>query len=135
MKPLTTHFGEHHFIWPLRYPSYGALGHSKRTSAACFRPPPLYLGAEAYSRIDLTRDCHSLIAVRGTLGLYANGSGVGDDMIREETGAELLEYRRAKLKLGYWRRVFSAQQGRLARVWWSLGVLNGCGLMAEGIVG
>ena len=54
--------------------------------------------------------------LRGTLGLHANGSGVADDALRAEAGCERLEDRWAKLKLGYWRRLFSAKPDRLLRV-------------------
>jgi hypothetical protein len=51
--------------------------------------------------------------LRGTLGLHKNGSGVADDAIRAETGAERLADRRAKLQIGYWRRLFKADPDRL----------------------
>lgn len=54
--------------------------------------------------------------LRGTLGLHANGSGVANEVVRAETGCERIADRWAKLKLGYWRRVFSAPPGRLLRV-------------------
>ena len=54
--------------------------------------------------------------LRGTLGLHANGSGVADDALRAEAGCEPLRDRWAKLKMGYWRRIFSAEPGRLLRV-------------------
>jgi hypothetical protein len=54
--------------------------------------------------------------LRGTLGLHANGSGVADDALRAEAGCERLEDRWAKLKMGYWRRLFSAKPDRLLRV-------------------
>jgi hypothetical protein len=54
--------------------------------------------------------------LRGTLGLHANGSGVANDVLRAEAGCELLEDRWAKLKLGYWRRIFCAKPDRLLRV-------------------
>jgi hypothetical protein len=54
--------------------------------------------------------------LRGTLGLHANGSGVADDALRAEAGCELLKDRWAKLKMGYWRRLFAAKPGRLLRV-------------------
>lgn len=54
--------------------------------------------------------------LRGTLGLHANGSGVANEAVRAEAGCERLRDRWDKLKLGYWRRVFSAPAGRLLRV-------------------
>ena len=54
--------------------------------------------------------------LRGTLGLHSNGSGVSDDALRAEVGCERLEDRWAKLKLGYWRRIFDAKPDRLLRV-------------------
>lgn len=54
--------------------------------------------------------------LRGTLGLHANGSGVADDALRAEAGCERLEDRWAKLKMGYWRHLFSAKPDRLLRV-------------------
>ena len=53
--------------------------------------------------------------LRGTLGLHSNGSGVADDVLRAEAGCEPLEDRWAKLKLGYWRRLFVAKPDRLLR--------------------
>ena len=54
--------------------------------------------------------------LRGTLGLHANGSGVADDALRAEAGCELLKDRWAKLKMGFWRRIFAAKPDRLLRV-------------------
>ena len=54
--------------------------------------------------------------LRGTLGLHANGSGVSDDALRAEVGAEPLLSRWDKLKLGFWWRIFSSHPGRLLRV-------------------
>ncbi len=54
--------------------------------------------------------------LRDTLGLHANGSGVADEVVRAEVGCERLQDRWAKLKLGYWRRLFSAPADRLLRV-------------------
>ena len=54
--------------------------------------------------------------LRGTLGLHANGSGVADDALRAEAGCEPLKDRWAKLKMGYWRRLFIAKPDRLLRV-------------------
>ena len=54
--------------------------------------------------------------LRGTLGLHANGSGVANEVVRAEVGCERLQDRWAKLKLGYWKRLFSAPAGRLLRV-------------------
>ena len=54
--------------------------------------------------------------LRGTLGLHSNGSGVSDDVLRAEVGCERLEDRWAKLKLGYWRRIFDTEPDRLLRV-------------------
>jgi hypothetical protein len=54
--------------------------------------------------------------LRGTMGLHANGSGVADDALRAEAGCERLEDRWAKLKMGYWRHLFSAKPDRLLRV-------------------
>ena len=54
--------------------------------------------------------------LRGTMGLHSNGSGVADDALRAEAGCELLLDRWAKLKLGYWRRLFAAKPDRLLRV-------------------
>jgi hypothetical protein len=51
--------------------------------------------------------------LRSTLGLHANGSGVADAVLRAEAGCERLADRRTKLKLGYWRKLFSAKPGRL----------------------
>jgi hypothetical protein len=67
---------------------------------------------------ELVREAESVQCtfLRGTLGLHANGSGVADDALRAEAGCELLEDRWAKLKLGYWRRLFSAKPDRLLRV-------------------
>jgi hypothetical protein len=66
----------------------------------------------------LTKEAESVQCtfLRGTLGLHANGSGVADDALRAETGCERLEDRWAKLKMGYWRRLFSAKPDRLLRV-------------------
>ena len=54
--------------------------------------------------------------LRGTLGLHENGSGVADEVVRAEAGVERLQDRWAKLKLGYWRRIFTAFPNRLLRV-------------------
>ena len=54
--------------------------------------------------------------LRGTLGLHANGSGAADDNIRAEVGCEKLADRWSKLRLGYWRRIFSSPATRLLRV-------------------
>jgi hypothetical protein len=51
--------------------------------------------------------------LRGTLGLHANGSGIANEVVRAETGCERLCDRRAKLKLGYWRKLFTARPDRL----------------------
>jgi hypothetical protein len=56
-----------------------------------------------------------MIFLRGILGLHANGSGVADDTIRAETGSERLQDRWAKLKMGFWRKIFTAEEGRLLR--------------------
>ena len=56
-----------------------------------------------------------MVFLRGVLGLHANGSGVSDAVIRAEVGCEPLADRWAKLKLGYWRRIFNAEGGRLLR--------------------
>ena len=53
--------------------------------------------------------------LRGTLGLHKNGSGVANEALRAEVGCERLQDRWTKLRLGYWRRVFSAPRGRLLR--------------------
>ena len=53
--------------------------------------------------------------LRGTLGLHKNGSGVTNEVLRAEAGCERLCDRWAKLRLGYWRRVFAAPRGRLLR--------------------
>jgi hypothetical protein len=53
--------------------------------------------------------------LRTTLGLRFAGKGVSDDMIRAEVGAELLEARWAKLRLGYWRRLQEAPSTRLLK--------------------
>jgi hypothetical protein len=67
---------------------------------------------------ELIREAESVQCtfLRGTLGLHSNGSGVADDALRAEAGCELLEDRWAKLKMGYWRRLFSAKPDRLLRV-------------------
>ena len=55
--------------------------------------------------------------LRGTLGLHTKGKGgVSDDAVRAETGCEPLRQRWAKLKLGYWRRIFASPPDRLLRV-------------------
>jgi hypothetical protein len=53
--------------------------------------------------------------VRGVVGLHKNGSGVANEVLRAEVGCERLRDRWAKLRLGYWRRVFTAPRGRLLR--------------------
>ena len=53
--------------------------------------------------------------LRGTLGLHENGSGVSDVVVRAEVGCEQLVSRWAKLKAGYWRRIFIAPPERLLR--------------------
>jgi hypothetical protein len=53
------------------------------------------------------------VFLRGTLGLHANGGGVSNDVVRAEAGCEALADRWAKLKLGYWRRLFVASPDRL----------------------
>jgi hypothetical protein len=53
------------------------------------------------------------VFLRGTLGLHANGGGVSNDVVRAEAGCEALVDRWAKLKLGYWRRLFVAAPNRL----------------------
>ena len=50
--------------------------------------------------------------LRGTLGLHSNGSGVADEVVRAEMG-ERLQDRWAKLKLGYWNRLFNVPADRL----------------------
>jgi hypothetical protein len=45
--------------------------------------------------------------IRTILGIQRKGGGSTDDSIRAEVGAEKLEHRWAKLKLGYWKRVFA----------------------------
>ena len=54
--------------------------------------------------------------LRGTLGLHGNGSGVSDEMVRAEAGCERLQDRWAKLRLGYWRRIFISPHNRLLRI-------------------
>ena len=54
--------------------------------------------------------------IRGVLGLHENGSGASSEALRAEVGAEPIASRWAKLKLGYWRRIFMAQPDRLLRV-------------------
>jgi hypothetical protein len=53
--------------------------------------------------------------VRVALGLHKNGSGVANEMVMAEVGCERLQDRWTKLRLGYWRRVFVAPNGRLLR--------------------
>ena len=53
--------------------------------------------------------------LRVSMGLHKNGSGVANEVIRAEAGCERLQDRWAKLRLGYWRRVFVAPNGRLLR--------------------
>ncbi len=72
------------------------------------RQIPAYL-AEQAERVQTT-------FLRGTLGLHVNGSGVSDDALRAEVGAEPLLSRWDKLKLGFWWRIFSSPPGRLLRV-------------------
>jgi hypothetical protein len=69
---------------------------------------PAYLIDEAES-VQLT-------FLRGTLGLHANGGGVSNEVVRAETGCERLQDRWSKLQLGYWRKLFSCEKGRLLRV-------------------
>ena len=66
----------------------------------------------------LTKEVESVQTtfLRGVLGLHANGSGVADDTLRAEAGCERIQDRWTKLTLGYWRRIFSAPDGRLLRV-------------------
>jgi hypothetical protein len=54
--------------------------------------------------------------IRGVLGLHGNGSGVSNEVLRAEVGAEPITSRWAKLKLGFWRRIFTAPPERLLRV-------------------
>jgi hypothetical protein len=53
--------------------------------------------------------------LRVALGLHKGGSGVANEVVRAETGCERLQDRWTKLRLGYWRRVFVAPNGRLLR--------------------
>jgi hypothetical protein len=53
--------------------------------------------------------------LRVALGLHKGGSGVANEVVRAETGCERLQDRWSKLRLGYWRRVFIAPNGRLLR--------------------
>ena len=53
--------------------------------------------------------------LKGVLGLHKNGSGVANEVLRAEAGCERLVDRWSKLKLGYWRRIFTAPRGRLLR--------------------
>ena len=53
--------------------------------------------------------------LRGAVGLHKKGSGVADEVLRAEVGCERLEDRWSKLRLGYWRRIFTAPRGRLLR--------------------
>jgi hypothetical protein len=53
--------------------------------------------------------------IKGTLGLHANWSGVSNEVVRAEVGAERIQDRWAKLQLGYWRRLFKAPRTRLLR--------------------
>ena len=46
--------------------------------------------------------------LRGAVGLHKKGSGVADEVLRAEVGCERLEDRWSKLRLGYWRRIFTA---------------------------
>ena len=48
--------------------------------------------------------------------MAGHGGGVADDVVRAETGCERLQDRWQKLKLGYWRHLFTAKPGRLVRV-------------------
>ena len=57
-----------------------------------------------------------MIFLQGTLGLHGNGSGVPDEMVRAEAGCERFQDRWAKLRLGYWRRIFISPHNRLLRV-------------------
>ena len=54
--------------------------------------------------------------IRGVLGLHGNGSGVSNEVLRAEVGAEPITSRWAKLKMGFWRRIFTAPPDRLLRV-------------------
>jgi hypothetical protein len=49
---------------------------------------------------------------RAILGLTGH-IGVANDFVRAELGLETLEARREKLRLGYWRRIFVANQNRV----------------------
>ena len=49
---------------------------------------------------------------RAILGLKGH-IGVANDFVRAELGMETLEARREKLRLGYWRRIFVANQNRV----------------------
>ena len=53
--------------------------------------------------------------LRGITGLHKNGSGVSDEVLRAEVGCERIEDRWSKLRLGYWRRIYTAPRGRLLR--------------------
>ena len=54
--------------------------------------------------------------LRAILGLHKNGSGVSDEVVRAETGAEPLSARWGKLQLGYWHKAFSAPDSRLLKL-------------------
>ena len=53
--------------------------------------------------------------LRVAVGLHKKGSGVADEVLRAEVGCERLEDRWAKLRLGYWRRIYAAPRSRLLR--------------------
>jgi hypothetical protein len=63
----------------------------------------------------LKAEAVQLTFLRAALGLHKGGSGVANEVIRAEAGCERLQDRWAKLRLGYWRRVFVAPNGRLLR--------------------
>ena len=68
----------------------------------------------AYIRADA--EMVQLKFIRGVMGLHANGSGVANEVLRAEVGAESIASRWAKLQLGFWRRIFVAPIDRLLRV-------------------
>ena len=77
------------------------------TSEIWFGQIPRYLVQKA--------EAVQLTFLRVALGLHKGGSGVANEVIRAEAGCERLQDRWAKLRLGYWRRVFVAPNGRLLR--------------------
>jgi hypothetical protein len=98
-------------------------GMRSRTSVVLFnalvRPILEYCAVlwEGCISIDLARQVEAVQSsfLRALSGVHSQGMGVSNDCLRAEHGVELLSARRLKLKVGFWRRLYTVSPQRLLR--------------------